>query len=262
MPAACSSQNADCWLPSTSVKPYSRASSGVVKTRPDFASTFASAASAAIAPPAKGRVGRDLVAAPGVVDEQVEPPLLSADSVEERLDLRIVGVVTADGDAGAAAHGQLFGGLVDRARTSQRRRLTADAATGDVDDCSARAQHERDALAAAAARSCDERDFSFEHPRLVARTSRGPRGRRAGAPAAACAHLSRARGEVPADGRSTAGLHAADHRGSSRRRRPLAASLGAAPLRLVRRGDERRLCVESRLGLLRRLLRPVAGFLA
>jgi hypothetical protein len=105
---------------------------------------------------------RDLVAAPGVVDEQIEPPLLVADAVEERLDLRVLGVVAADRYADAAAGGQLLGGVVDRAGASKRRRLAADAATADVDRRPLLAENEGDALAAATARAGDERNLPIQ----------------------------------------------------------------------------------------------------
>src|SRR6266511_1257473 len=108
------------------------------------------------------RPGRDLVAAPGVVHEQIESPLLPADALEERLHLRVVGVVAADGDAGAAASGQLLRGVINRAGTSQRRRLAAHAATADVDRRAPLAEHEGDALAATAARARDEHDLPLE----------------------------------------------------------------------------------------------------
>ena len=44
-----------------------------------------------------------LVPAPHVVDEEVEPPLFVADPVEQRLDVRVDGMVAPDRDAAAAA---------------------------------------------------------------------------------------------------------------------------------------------------------------
>jgi hypothetical protein len=94
--------------------------------------------------------------------------LLAADAVEQRLDLRVVGVVAADGDASAAAGGQLLGGVVDRSRASQGRRLTADTATADVDGRSLLAECERDALAAAAARAGTSTTFPFNLTSVIA----------------------------------------------------------------------------------------------
>src|SRR5439155_11051498 len=93
---------------------------------------------------------------------QVEPSLLADDALEEETDLLVVGVVAADGDSGAAARRQLLGGVVDRAGTAERGRLAADAAAGDVDGRALLAEHERDPLAAAAARTGHERDLLFQ----------------------------------------------------------------------------------------------------
>src|SRR5207249_4495833 len=113
-------------------------------------------------PEGKRRVGRDLVAAPGVVDEQIEPPVVPADALEKRLDLCVVCVVAANGDTDAAAGRQLLGGVVDRAGAPQRRRLAADAATADIHDRAPLAEHERDALAATTACPGDKRNFPFQ----------------------------------------------------------------------------------------------------
>src|SRR5205823_8979285 len=78
-------------------------------------------------------IERELIAAPRVVDEQIEAALVAPDPVEERLDLRVVRVVAADSDAGAAAGGQLGGGVVDRPGAAERGRLAADGAAGHVD---------------------------------------------------------------------------------------------------------------------------------
>src|SRR4029453_18253260 len=102
-------------------------------------------------------VERELVAAPGVVDEQIETALLGADPPEQRLDLGVVRMVTANGDAGTAAGGELLGRVVDRAGTVERGRLTANAAAGDVDGRALLPEDERDPLAAAATRTGHER---------------------------------------------------------------------------------------------------------
>jgi hypothetical protein len=107
-------------------------------------------------------VERELVAAPRVVDEQVEPAVVVADPLEQRLDLRVVRVVAANGDACAAARGQLLRGVVDRAGTVERGRLAANGAAGDIDDRAFLAEDERDPLSAAAARTGDERDGSVQ----------------------------------------------------------------------------------------------------
>ena len=74
-----------------------------------------------------------LVAAPDVVDEDIEAVLRNGDGFAERRHLFIVSVVAGDGDAAPAARAGLFGRLVD-ARAGQERvgQLAAAAAAGDV----------------------------------------------------------------------------------------------------------------------------------
>jgi hypothetical protein len=102
-------------------------------------------------------VERELVAAPRVVDEQVEAAVLVADPLEQRLDLRVVRVVAANRDARTAAGGQLLSGVVDRAGSPERGRPSADGAAGDVDDCALLPEDERNAFATAPARTGHER---------------------------------------------------------------------------------------------------------
>jgi hypothetical protein len=71
-------------------------------------------------------------------------------------------VVAADRDSDPSAGLDLLGGVVDRARAPQRRRLAADAAAGDIDRRTFFPDDERDALAAATARAGDERDLSIQ----------------------------------------------------------------------------------------------------
>src|SRR6266568_4704319 len=104
-------------------------------------------------------VRRNLIPAPGVVDQQVQPPLLSADAAKYRAHLSIVGVITADRDPCAAAAGDLLGGLLDRARPAQCRRLAADASPGDKDRPAVFAENQRDSLAAAPAGASDQRNL-------------------------------------------------------------------------------------------------------
>src|SRR5919199_4816580 len=84
--------------------------------------------------------------------------MVAADALEQRLDLRVVAVVAAERDAGAAAHRHLLGGVLNRPRPAERRRLAANTPSGDVDGRSLLAQDERDPFPAAAARASDESD--------------------------------------------------------------------------------------------------------
>ena len=133
-------------------------------------------------PEVERRVGRDLVAAPGVVHEQIESPVVSANAFEDCLDLLVVGVVAPDRDPDAATFSHRVRGVVDRSRTAERRRLTADAAARDVDRRSPLAEDERDALAAAATRARHERDRPGEgalrHARPPSASDLPSRGRR------------------------------------------------------------------------------------
>src|ERR1051326_5720594 len=92
-------------------------------------------------------VERELVAAPRVVDEHVEPALLAPDPIEQGLDLGVVCVVAANWDPDAAASAQFLGGFVDRPGPAERRRLAPHVAASDVDGRTLLAEDERDALA-------------------------------------------------------------------------------------------------------------------
>src|SRR4051812_28053854 len=81
-----------------------------------------------VPPPVEPRV-----AAPDVVDQDVEPPLLPADAGDETAHLRRFAMIGADGDrASAVAHDQLRG-LVDCFGTAFRRWMTPRAAAAAVD---------------------------------------------------------------------------------------------------------------------------------
>src|SRR5262249_22202007 len=97
-----------------------------------------------------------LVAAPGVVDQDVEASLLRPDAGEQGLDLAVVGVVAAHGDAGPAAGRDALGRLLDRPRGAVGRRPVARAAAGDVDGGPGLAQDQGDGPAGAAAGSGDD----------------------------------------------------------------------------------------------------------
>ena len=75
--------------------------------------------------------------------------MVAADSLEERLDLCVVGVVAADSDADTPASRHLLGSVVDRAGPVERRWLSPDAPSRDVDGRPTLAKNNRNALAAA-----------------------------------------------------------------------------------------------------------------
>ncbi len=99
-----------------------------------------------------------LVTAPGVVHEQVEAAALAADVLEEPLDVRVDGVVTANRDADAAALAHQLGAVLDRAGATLRRTTAADAAAGDVDGRPSLAEHGCDRTAGTSTRAGDDRD--------------------------------------------------------------------------------------------------------
>ncbi len=112
--------------------------------------------------PELGAVVEILVATPDIVDQDVEPALLLGDPREQRLDLRVVAVVAAHGDALAGQLADLIGGLVDRAGQRHGGLALLDGPAGDIDRRAGLAQPERDASANAAAGPGDQRDLPME----------------------------------------------------------------------------------------------------
>ena len=100
----------------------------------------------------------ELLAAPDVVDEHVEPALLVVDAAHERLDLGGLEVVGRDGDALASGGGDELRRLLDRLRAVVLRAGGARAAAGAVDGGAGLAERDGDAAAGAAGRAGDERD--------------------------------------------------------------------------------------------------------
>ena len=124
-----------------------------------------------------------LLAAPDVVDEQVEPAVVGVDPLDERGDLRRVEVVDRDGDPLAAGRGDQLRGLLDRLRAV----VPPSAARGCCGRCSRRcarlAERDRDAAPGAAGRAGDERDRRpASRSRGTGSTPRGAGGARAPAP--------------------------------------------------------------------------------
>jgi len=101
-----------------------------------------------------------LVAAPDVVDQDVESALLPLDSLEDGLHLRIVAVVAADRDALPAEIGHLLRRLVDRAGQRNGGVPLLYRPARDVDRGACFAQTQRDALAHPATRPRNQRHLS------------------------------------------------------------------------------------------------------
>lgn len=98
------------------------------------------------------------LAAPDVVDQDVEAALFAGHAVDERGDLGGVEVVGGYGDAVAARLGDEVGGVLDGLGAVVLRAPGAGAAAGDVDGGAGRAQFDGDAASGAAGRSGDQRD--------------------------------------------------------------------------------------------------------
>jgi len=106
------------------------------------------------------------VAAPGVVDEDVEPTLLFFHALEQGFDLFVLSVVAAHGDAAAAAGRDFISRVVNRARPPAERWPTAHTAPGDVDSGTALAEYPRDAAPHSAARPGDDSNLVLKIRRI------------------------------------------------------------------------------------------------
>jgi hypothetical protein len=107
----------------------------------------------------------ELLAAPDVVDEQVEAAVLGLDAAHERLDLRRHEVVDVDGDALATRVGHELGGLLDRLRAVVLRAPLARRAPRAVDRRVGLAERDGRAAAGAAGGARDERDLACQRTR-------------------------------------------------------------------------------------------------
>ena len=148
----------------------------------------------------------EVLAAPDVVDEDVEAALLVRDAVDEGADLCGVEVVGGYGDALAAGLGDEVGGVLDGLGAVVLGAPGTGGAAGDVDRGAGRAEFHRDPPARATRRPGDQRDLALQRcghvrppvsPRLLSR-SRMP-----GNPDIFCRLLRRTRSGHPA-GRSLA----------------------------------------------------------
>ena len=99
---------------------------------------------------------RQRVAAPDVVDQNVQPTLFVADAGEELPDLGLNGVVGAYGDPPATLRGHHLRGLLDGLGPPGSRGAAPDAAPGAVHGGPRRTQHAGDAAAGAARRAGDD----------------------------------------------------------------------------------------------------------
>ena len=102
------------------------------------------------------------VAAPDVVDEQVQAAVLGSDALEECFDVVVDRVVAVDRDAVATAGGDFVGGIVDGSWQAIDGGCVAGGAACDVDRCAGFAQNGGDCAAGAAAGAGYDCDFVFE----------------------------------------------------------------------------------------------------
>ncbi|MGX1365474.1 hypothetical protein RKD19_000833 [Streptomyces canus] len=110
--------------------------------------------------PHRGVPPEEVLAAPDVVDEDVEAVLLVADAVDERADLGRVQVVGGYGDAVAAGRGDEVDGVLDGLGAVVVGAAGAGAASGDVDGGARRPQFHGDPAARSPGGSGDQRDLA------------------------------------------------------------------------------------------------------
>ncbi len=104
----------------------------------------------------------EVLAAPDVVDEDVEAVLFPGDPVHERPDLRGVQVVGGVGDAVPAGLGDQPRGLLDGLGPVVLRAAGAGGAPGDVDGGAGRAEFDGDAAPGSPRRPGDQCDPAFQ----------------------------------------------------------------------------------------------------
>src|SRR5579883_1286319 len=116
------------------------------------------------------------VAAPDVVDEDVQWPMVRRDPREERLHLVVITMVAAHRDALAAELLDILYGLMDGAGQLPHAGSLINGAAGDVDGGAGFRQSERHTLSHAAACSRDQGDFPAQGCRLHAAHLSKPTG--------------------------------------------------------------------------------------
>jgi len=102
------------------------------------------------------------VAAPDVVDEDVEAMVAAFDERDELFHLRGIGVIDANGNAAAAGRGDEFGGFFDGFGTAWIDAAFAGAAAGAINSGAGFAEGDGDAASSAAGGSGDQGDFAVE----------------------------------------------------------------------------------------------------
>ncbi len=115
-----------------------------------------------VEPPELGAPIDHRVAAPDVVDQDVQPAPLGLDAGHQGDDFVLLGVIGADRDAHAAVFVDQRRGLLDRLGPTHGRGLARAGPAGAVDHGPRRAEHAGDAPARAARGAGDERHFPVQ----------------------------------------------------------------------------------------------------
>src|SRR5580700_8437723 len=102
------------------------------------------------------------VAAPDVVDEDVEAVVAALDQRDQLFHLRGIGVIDADGNAVAAGGSDELGGFLDGFGAAGSTAVFAGTAAGAVNGGAGFAERDGDAASGAASGSGDESDFSMQ----------------------------------------------------------------------------------------------------
>ena len=111
----------------------------------------------------------EILAAPEVVDEDVETTLLGADAIDQLRDLVSDEMIDPNGDAVAAGCRNELGRLLDGFRPGIFGLLVTRRPTGHIDRCACRTQLDRDAPTRAARRACDQGDLACKRHRPLRR---------------------------------------------------------------------------------------------
>ena len=96
------------------------------------------------------------VTSPGIINEDIQPPLLFANSLEESFYVVLICVIASRRNTGPAAPRDFLSRVIDCARQAIGGWLSPDTAAGDVDRCTVLAEDGRDSTACAAAGTGDD----------------------------------------------------------------------------------------------------------
>src|SRR5262249_38260910 len=112
---------------------------------------------------------RERIAAPDVVDEDVEPPFIAPYALEQGRDFLLAGVIDAHRDPAATVRSDHLRRLIDGLGAPRSGPRAARAATGAVHGRTGLAEHARDATTGTAGGAGDDGDLSLEGRHLERR---------------------------------------------------------------------------------------------